>query len=144
MRILLFVLCICLNCYFLFFLSKKYQRPFLLKAFAALVPITIAVFFALGLMLKLLGIQMDFSTSQLLISAMMSLIVISMVNLANQAFSFMVDALAAFHQRHNAANLDRQPLKFLITNQIKVERFARVIWSLGAALMLYGVWLADQ
>jgi hypothetical protein len=144
MKHLLFVLSICLNCYSLFFLSKKYKRTFLLKAFPALIPIIIVVFFVLGLIVKLLGVQMDFSTSQLLISAMMSLVVISLTNFINQLFLYMVDAMVAFHLKNNTANIGRQPIKFFIDYQIQLKRVATVIWSLGAALMLYGVWLADQ
>jgi amino acid transporter len=143
MRYLLFVILIFLNGFVLFFLSKKYDRPFLLKAFPVLIPIIIAFFFALGFIIKLLHLQMDFNTSQVLISAMMSLIVIALINFANQLFFFMVDSIVEFHKKNNAANINRQPIKFFIVNQIKLKHVATLIWFLGSALMLYGIWLGE-
>ncbi|MGY4385184.1 amino acid transporter [Pedobacter sp. UYP24] len=143
MRYLILLILICLNGYLLFFASKKYERPFLLKAFPALIPVIIILFLGLGLVVKLLHIPMKYVTSERLISAMMSLIVISMINFANQFSFYMVDAIINFHQKNNAANVGRQPIKFFIDHQIRLKQFATVIWFLGSALMLYGIWLGD-
>jgi amino acid transporter len=144
MRYLLFVIMICLNGFVLFYLSKKYERPFLLKAFPVSVPVIIVAFFVLGFIMKLLHLTMTFNLSQALISAMMSLIVIAMINFANQAFSYMVDVVIEFHRKNNADNLGRQPIKFFIDNQTRLKQVATVIWFLGSALMLYGIWLGEQ
>lgn len=144
MRYLLFVVLNCLNFYLLFCFSKKFERSLLLKLFPALIPIVVILFFALGFVLKLSHGQMNFKTSQALISAMMSLIVISVINFINQFFSYMVDSIAGFHRKNNANNLGRQPVKFLIDHQTNLKVAASVIWFLGTALMLYGIWLADQ
>ncbi|WP_166727805.1 hypothetical protein [Mucilaginibacter gilvus] len=44
-------------------------------------------------------ILIQFITSQALISGMMSLIVIAIINFANQFFFYMVDAIITFHQK---------------------------------------------
>lgn len=144
MRYLLFIILNCLNFYLLFFFSKKFERSFLLKVFPALIPIVVVLFFAFGFVLKLSHFQMNFITSQALLSAMMSLIVISLLNFVNQFFSYMVDSIVAFHQKNNASNLGRQPIKFFIENQTKLKQVASVIWFLGSVLILYGIWLGDQ
>ncbi len=140
-RYLLLVLFIGLNGFILFFLSKKYKRSFLLKAFPALIPIVIVLGFVLGFIMKLLHIPMNFNTSQAFLSAMMSLIIISMINFVNQFFFYMVDSVVAFHQKNNVDNVGRQPIKFFIVHQIRLKQIATVIWFLGSALMLYGIWL---
>jgi len=53
----------------------------------------------------------------------------------------MIDAVATFHQKNNADNLSRQPIKFLIDHQTGLKKAAAVVWFLGAVLMLYGIWL---
>ena len=143
MRYILFVIFICINGYFLFILSKKQERPFLLKIFPISIPVVVVLFFIIGLIVKLLSVQMNYHISQALISAMMSLIVIAMVNFANQAFSYMIDAVAKFHQKNNASNLGLQPVKFLIDHQTSLKKMAAMVWFLGAILMLYGIWLGD-
>ncbi|TCD11009.1 hypothetical protein EZ449_05780 [Pedobacter frigidisoli] len=84
---------------------------------------------------------MNFVTSEALISAMMSLIVISLINFVNQFFSYIVDLVVKFHQRNNAANLASQPIKFFVDNQTMLKRVATLIWFFGSGLMLYGIWL---
>jgi len=142
-RYLLLALFICLNGYCLFLLYKKYARPVLMKAFPVSIPVTIVLIFGLGFLFKLLRIPMTYHIGQILISAMMSLIVIAMINFANQLFSYMVDLVVAFHQKNNVANIGRQPIKFFIVNQVVLKQGATVIWFLGSALMLYGIWLGD-
>lgn len=144
MSYLLTVILICLNFYLLFYFSKKFERPFLLKLFPAMIPVVIIIFFGIGFVLKLAHIQMNFITSQALISAMMSLIVISIINFTNQFFSYMVDSIIEFHQKNNANNLGKQPIKFFIDHQIKLKQVTSVIWFLGSVLMLYGIWLGDH
>jgi len=63
-----------------------------------------------------------------------------MINLFNQLFHFMVDTVVGFHQKNNVANLNRQPIKFFVSNQTKLKQIATIIWFLGSALMLYGAW----
>ncbi|MBC6112787.1 hypothetical protein H7U22_20380 [Pedobacter sp. CCM 8938] len=106
-----------------------------------MIPIVIVLFFGFGFALKLLHIQMNFVTSETLISAMMSLIVISLINFVNQFFSYIVDLVVTFHQKKNAANLGRHPIKFFVDNQIMLKRVTTLIWFFGSALMLYGIWL---
>ncbi|MFC3365331.1 hypothetical protein ACFOG5_19325 [Pedobacter fastidiosus] len=132
---------ISLNFYLLFSFSKKFERQYLLKLFPAMIPIVIVLFFGFGFALKLLHIQMNFVTSETLISAMMSLIVISLINFVNQFFSYIVDLVVTFHQKKNAANLGRHPIKFFVDNQIMLKRVTTLIWFFGSALMLYGIWL---
>ena len=131
-RYILLALFICVNGCCLFFLSKKYARPFLIKAFPASIPITIVLIFGLGFLLKLFRIPMTYHISQALISAMMSLTVIAMINL-----------IVAFHQKNIVANIGRQPINFFIVNQAGLKQGATLIWFLDSALMLYGIWLGD-
>ncbi|MET4014236.1 uncharacterized protein (DUF486 family) [Mucilaginibacter sp. UYP25] len=127
----------------MFFLSKKYERPVLLKAFSVMIPVIIILFFGIGFVGKVLHIPMNYITSQALISGMMSLIVIAIINFANQFFFYMVDAIITFHQKNNAGNIGRQPIKFFIDHHTRLKQVATLIWFLGSALMLYGIWFGD-
>ncbi|MBS7566755.1 hypothetical protein KHS38_20285 [Mucilaginibacter sp. Bleaf8] len=77
-------------------------------------------------------------------SSIFALLVVLMINLVNQFFFYMVDTVVSFHQKNNTANLDRQPVKFLVSNQDTLKRAATIIWFLGSALMLYGIWLGKK
>ncbi|OKS87631.1 hypothetical protein RG47T_3092 [Mucilaginibacter polytrichastri] len=63
-----------------------------------------------------------------------------MINLFNQLFQAGLDGMASFHQKNNAENLGRQPIKFFVTRRPLIRQIVAIIWFLGSALMLYGAW----
>lgn len=136
----MYLVCVLINFYLLFFLSKRLERPLLVKTFIALIPAAVILGVLVMLLMKAVKFMPDANFTAAFFSIFFSIIVISMTNLANQLFSYMVDYIANFHQENNAANLNRQPIKAFVTQQGLLKRGAAVIWFLGSALMLYGVW----
>jgi hypothetical protein len=143
MKILCWLLFVALNGYLLFYFAKKFERAYLIKLFAGCVPVVMVLFVITALVIKLLGFHPDLVFKFYIISIMMSLIAVCLINFVNQVFHGMVRQVIQFHQQHNAANVHRQPIKFFVDNQHTIMRVATVIWFLGSALMLYGVWLGQ-
>jgi hypothetical protein len=108
------------------------------------IPVIIVASIVVALIIKLFGFTLNYAAGNAFIAAVLSVIIISVINLFNQLFHFMVDSVVGFHQKNNAANLNRQPVKFFVSNQTTFKRVATVIWFLGSALMLYGLWLGPK
>lgn len=144
MKILCWLLFVALNGYLLFIFAKKFERAYLMKLFAAGVPVVIVSFVVFALLIRLLGLHPNYVITFYAISTMMSLNLICLINFINQFSHYMLQHVIQFHQQHNAANVHRQPIKFFVDNQHTMMRVATVIWFLGSALMLYGVWLGDR
>jgi len=141
MRILIWLLLAALNFYILFVLSKKFDRPLLLKVFPALVPIVLIVWLLIGFVMWLMHVHLSLNSRELFISIVMSIVIILLNNFANQVFLFMVDSIINFHQKNNINNISKQPIKFIIVNQSNIKAAATTLWFLGSVLMLYGIWL---
>ncbi|MBB3912587.1 hypothetical protein [Sphingomonas desiccabilis] len=67
-------------------------------------------------------------------------VIAGILSAGNLVFHGMVDTIIAFHEAHNAQNLERFPISFLIRHRRLLKRCATVLWCLGAGLMFYGVW----
>lgn len=144
MKVIGWLFFVALNFWLLFFYSKTFERPVLIRRFIWAIPVVIVVSIVVALIIRLCGFTLDYAAGNAFITAVFSFIIIFMINLFNQIFHYMVDTVVAFHQKNNAANLNRQPIKFFITNQTTLKRVATVIWFSGSALMLYGVWLGKK
>lgn len=144
MKIFCWLLFVGINFWLLFFLTKKFERSFLLKTFALGIPVLFVTAVAIILLMAATKLKPGDSFEFFFISSMFALLVLIMINLANQFFFFMIDSVVSFHQKNNAANIERQPVKFLISNQDALKRISTIIWFLGSALMLYGIWLGKK
>lgn len=47
--------------------------------------------------------------------------------------------LLGFHQQYNTANLDKNPIKFVLENRNKIKNGFKIIFFLGGFLIYYGV-----
>jgi hypothetical protein len=144
MKILCWLLFVGLNGYLLFVFAKKFERAYLIKLFLAGVPVVMVSFVVFALTIRLLGLHPNYVFKFYALSILMSLVALCMINFINPVFHYMVQHVLEFHQQHNAANLHRQPIKFFTDNQHTIMGVATVIWFLGSALMLYGVWLGER
>lgn len=50
------------------------------------------------------------------------------------------DYLIKFHQKYNIENLNKNPVKFVLSNKEKIKLYYRIFFMLGSCLMLYRVW----
>ena len=144
MRIICWLIFIITNFCILFVFTPKFERANVIKVFGALVPALIVLAVLVMLLMKMVGLRPDAHVKEIFFSTLMALVVLVMINLFNQLFFRMVDEVLAFHQKNNSANLGRQPLKFMIQNQMNIKRAATIIWFLGSTLMFYGIWLGDK
>lgn len=77
-----------------------------------------------------------------LIKLTMSLITISLVNLASLIVAdFMIDNSIMFHQKYNTANLNKNSVKFVLANKEKIKIAYKIFFMSGACLGFYGIWL---
>jgi hypothetical protein len=67
-------------------------------------------------------------------------VTLALLSLMNALFGAMVEALTRFHERHNAANAHRFPLRFVIANRALLEIGFTCLWWSGSVLMFYGIW----
>ena len=144
MKVTGWLILVALNFWLLFFYTRNIERQILIRRFIWAIPVIIVVSIAVALIIRLCGFTLNYDAGNAFIAAVLSLIIIAMINLFNQLFHFMIDSVVGFHQKNNAVNLNRQPIKFFVSNQAILKRAATVIWFLGSALMLYGVWLGPK
>lgn len=144
MKIVLWLLFVVLNLWLLFVVSKKFDRPSLIKGFILLIPAVCVISLLMALCFRGLSIHTGPVFLDIFLAVFFSIIIIAMINLFNQLFFYILDAVISFHQKNNAENLNRQPIKFFITNRDIIRQTATIIWFLGSALMLYGNWLGKK
>lgn len=140
MNVLLWLLAAALNAYLLLGLAPRTDAGRFVKW--AVVALVMAVVGAVlvALILHAVGASPSRQAVADILAAFFTVAVILFVNIVNVACRGMVDAIVSFHQNNNAANLDRFPIATLIHRQDQLKLLLGVVWSLGSALMLYGVW----
>jgi len=144
MKIVCWLAFIIANFWLLFVFTTKFERANVIKVAIALVPALFLLAVVVMLLMKVAGLRPDENVKNIFFSTLMALVVLVMINLFNQLFFYMLDTVLAFHQKNNSANLERQPLKFFIENQMNIKRAATIIWFLGSTIMFYGIWLGDK
>lgn len=151
MKILFFILSVALY-YFVSFkvllIYPKRKLCIYLGSSLILIPIVIIILgFFLFVLVKYSG-GTEFIASfirDFLIQLLMSLLVISFVNLFILIVAdSMIDYLTMFHQKHNTANLNKNPVKFVLANKEKIKMAYKIFFMLGACLGFYGIWLDSK
>jgi hypothetical protein len=128
MKILCWLLFVGLNGYLLFVFAKKFERAYLMKLFAAGVPVVMVSFVVFALLIRLLGMHPNYVFKFYALSILMSLTLLCLINFINQFSHSMLQQVIQFHQQHNAPNVHRQPIKFFVNNQHAMMRVFTVIW----------------
>ncbi|MET3732199.1 hypothetical protein [Moheibacter stercoris] len=76
---------------------------------------------------------------------LMSFLTVLFINLFILLFvDNMIDYLINFHKTYNTDNINKNPIKFLVENQIKIKKGYRIFFALGSMVMLYGVWFGKN
>lgn len=139
MKILFYLFFIILNYLMLFkfarqLRSKKYTVILLAVFFAIYIPaMIINKFFTQSELLSI--IQKD-----LLFRTYVSIVITILLSFANRFFPFAIARSVAFHEKYNAANINRNPIRFLIKQQDKIILVTTLLWFAGAIQTLYAVW----
>lgn len=50
-----------------------------------------------------------------------------------------INNIIKFHQKHNAQNLDKNPIKFVVNNVEKIKLVYKIVFFLGGFIIFYGV-----
>ncbi|MBM7406469.1 MULTISPECIES: hypothetical protein [Sphingomonas] len=99
-----------------------------------------ALLVLIGWTLKNFDMHRSHAFTTILFQVLLTINVVAMLNIMNVAVHKMVDVQGAFHRRFNAANLHRFPVSVVISGAPQLKKVGTAFWSLGAALMLYGLW----
>lgn len=148
MNILFFVLSVALFYFVSFKLPPNYpKRKLCIYLGSSLILIPLAFFLTLKIIYALVNYSgvTELTASficDFLIKLTMTLITISLVNLASLIVAdLMIDNSILFHQKYNTANLNKNPVKFVLANKEKIKMAYKIFFMLGACLGFYGIWL---
>ena len=133
--LLLFVL---VNYFSLFILNNRIQPNKLLNGCIILLLLTIFS----AMMISLMNIKVNVNGRYFAIYV--SVLIVLIICVANILTSRLLNIIIQFHQRYNEANLNRNPIKFIIENQKIIKKVISVIWFIGGTLMLAGNWLGKE
>ena len=53
--------------------------------------------------------------------------------------TFIVKRVASFHKKYNKKNINKQPIKFVMTNELKIIKFTQYLYWFGAIIISYGI-----
>ncbi len=82
----------------------------------------------------------NIDTNHVVFKTYVSMLIILSIKFISIMYHRMVNIIIQFHQRYNEVNLNRNPIKFLMENQVKLKRIFTIIWFLGSIVMLSGIW----
>ena len=128
------------NACLLLFLALRRDGIYIVKRAVFVLISTPVIVLLIALILRSVGARPSPQFTVYIFAAFFTIVIMAMINIANVVFRGMVDAVIAFHEQHNASNLDRFPISALVRHRDHLKTFASIVWCLGSALMLYGVW----
>ena len=111
---------------------------------AAAIPGIFVVAIASVLAMAAIGVAPPDGLERRFMAAVMSAAVLAMLSFGTAAVAGMVETVTGFHQRHNAANLHRFPVRLLVAHPQRFRRGVAWLFFLGSGLMFYGLWLAPR
>jgi hypothetical protein len=56
----------------------------------------------------------------------------------------LINYLVYFHEKYNAENLNKNPIKILIENHERLKQIFTIIWYLLSLVMLSGIWFGKK
>ncbi|PZW37627.1 hypothetical protein LX95_02872 [Mesonia algae] len=51
----------------------------------------------------------------------------------------IIGKVVNFHKKNNAKNLNKQPIKFFVENELKIIKIARLIYWFGGIIIIFGI-----
>lgn len=73
-----------------------------------------------------------------------SCIIVIVVSIANHLSHMLINYIVYFHEKNNFANINKNPIKFLIEKKILIKKIFTIIWFLGSLIMLSGIWFGKK
>ena len=126
---------------FLYTKKKLYIILGLKLVLSPILYLLLAVFFGILIKYMNFSILIGFYKSNFITCLLMSLIMVSFFNLFILLIADnLVDVLVDFHQKNNASNLNKNPIKYVIENKEKIKQFYRILIFLASIFMFYAIW----
>jgi len=139
MSVIFFILFILLNYLLIFKFAEQ------LKNKGITIGLIILYFVLLGIALAVHTWFLDkqiFSaaTRSIIFRSYLSIMISIALSFVNRIFPALTSYIINFHRKYNTANINRQPIKFLIENQQNIITVSSCLILAGAVLAMYGVW----
>lgn len=139
MSVIFFVLFIVLNYLLIFKFAEQ------LKQKRIKIGLIISYFILLGIALAVHTWFLEnqiFSTTarSIIFRSYLSIMISIALSFVNRIFPALTSYIIGFHREYNTANINRQPIKFLIENQRNIITVSSCMILAGAVLAMYGVW----
>jgi len=144
MKIFLFIFFITLNSLLIFKVNPIYKPKTTAIAYGISFVAVPLLMLASAYLQVIFKISMSDAADQILINVVFSLMIVILMNLFILLSDVIVNTLLNFQEKHNGANLDRNPVKFALYNKEGVKSFYRIAFFLGSVLAYYGIWIAKK
>lgn len=144
MKILLFIVFVAVNIFLMLKLPSGAEKLKYLKIYGLGIPVTFVIALIVMLLLKALGVQPNGEVKDLFFGVILSILTVLMMNIMIIGADYIIDLLLQYQKNHNAANLNRFPVRFLIMHKNAVRTVFKALFSLSSVLMFYGVWLSKN
>ncbi len=132
---IMLIISLCLNYFLMFKIFVKYTHTKVLK-----ICTTLLFLILVCAMIVNAFSYLRFDYSSLFALIYVSLVIIVSISIANQLSAIIIDKIAAFHQIYNVQNRERPFLRLLIDNKEKFKKSTTLIWFIGSAIMLTGLY----
>ena len=119
--------------------NKRLVIGYTVAFFAAIPAYALLLFAWSTLVIKALDIPFDVSTS-LVTKLYLAVNVIIITNIACVIARAGIDKILDFHQKYNASNLEKHPLKFAIAHRQQIVNIYRYFFLLSSVFMLFIIW----
>ena len=144
MRVVFFILFTITNCLLIFKVNPRFKPKVVAISYSISFIVVPILMLSSAYLLKILKVVMNKQSQQLFIDAFFTLMIIIFLNLFLLLADLMVNGVLNFHEKHNAENIDRNPIKLALNNKSRIKSFYRVMFFLGSVLGFYGIWLAKK
>jgi len=136
MKIVLFLVFVILNYVMLFIVIPKISPNKSLKTLGIILGCLILCAMILSAFLK----PINDINSNIIFMLYVSIIIIIGINIANLLSHMLVNYIIYFHEKFNTANIDKNPIKFLIEKRENIKKAFTIIWFILATVILAGNW----
>jgi len=144
MRIIFFILFTITNFLLIFKVNPRFKPKVTAISYGISFIVVPIVMLSSAYLMNIFKVALSTESQQIYIDVVFNLMIIIFLNLFLLLADVMVNGLLNFHEKHNAANIGRNPIKFALDNKSNIKTFYRVAFFLGSVLGFYGIWLAKK
>ena len=144
MRIIFFILFTITNFLLIFKVNPRFKPKVIAIAYGISFIVVPILMLSSAYLLNIFKVFMSEKSQKLYIDAFFTLMIIIFLNLFFLLADVMVNGALNFHEKHNAENIDKNPIKLALNNKSGIKSFYRLMFFFGSVLGFYGIWLAKK